>query len=123
MTYDLINQLSALQQPETQAIPVHHVGKGTLDNPEPGSIKHEYNSFLSEVENEMKRYPAHSGAYKQLLHLRGQVLRELGDMDTEHIRLQQEPEAVDPLIQKHQDMSRRSLPYQRGIDPTGKMAR
>lgn len=106
-----------------QATPVHHTGKGTMQNPEPGSMRTEAEAFLAELEQAMSKHPAHSGAYKQLLHMRGDVINSIADMDTEHLINQSGPEGVDPLTQRYQNLKGKAAPYQRGITPEGIPAR
>lgn len=121
--YDSLMRSGGGMQNAMQATPVHHVGKGTPDQPQRGSIKDEAMGFLSEVEGELGKYRPGSHAYNQLLHMRGQMIQGLTDMDIEHQQLNEGANAVAPLDQKTQDVIGRMGPYMRGITPQGKPVR
>jgi hypothetical protein len=104
-----------------QATPVHHVGKGTLDQPEPGSIKDEAMGFLGEVEANMKKFRPGSHAHNQLSGMRGQILMDIADMDVEHQKIM--PEALQGLESRRQNLKAKTKPYQEGLTPEFKPTR
>lgn len=106
-----------------QAIPVHHIGKGTIDKPEAGSMKAQAMGFLKEVEDEMTKYNPGSRAYQRLMGIRGEIINGIADMDVEHQTLQEGYTGIAPIDQRAQDVMGRMVPYRRGVTPEGKPVR
>lgn len=104
-----------------QATPVHHVGKGSVNQPQTGSTKDDAIGFLGEVEGEMQKFRPGSASHNKLSAMRGQILMDIADMDIEHQNLP--TESLQGLTTRMQDLKAKMLPYQRGITPEGKPVR